>query len=95
MIICTVFTWIGKGVLTADENLWVKTRPLLDLGFRQRMLNNYRQVFCNKTMQLMTVLRERVAKDPEAFNIFPYLFDCGYDIISGNISNYYMFKTLS
>lgn len=32
----------------------------------------------------MDVLKDRVAKHPdEAFNIFPLIFDTGFDIISG------------
>ncbi|KRT83871.1 cytochrome P450, partial [Oryctes borbonicus] len=72
--------WLGDGLLLSKGEKWHRHRKLLTPAFHFKILENFMDVFVDKSKFLV----KRLANDANGkpFNIFPYITRCTLDIIS-------------
>ncbi|CAH1108900.1 unnamed protein product [Psylliodes chrysocephalus] len=72
--------WLGSGLLTADAEIWKKSRKMLTPSFHFSILENFIETFNSNADILKEILSEKA--DAETFDVFPYAAMSALDIIS-------------
>ncbi|KAJ0174625.1 hypothetical protein K1T71_009733 [Dendrolimus kikuchii] len=72
-------TWLGNGLFVAPVELWKTHRRLLLPIFRNRVIEDYIDVFGEQGVILVKRLREQQGKP--MFNVYKYITSCMLDIV--------------
>lgn len=72
-------TWIGTGLLTSTGSKWHSRRKMLTPTFHFKILDNFIEMFVNKSKIFVNILEKEIGK--ESFNIYPYVTICTLDIL--------------
>ncbi|KAL7630081.1 UNVERIFIED_CONTAM: hypothetical protein RMT77_019786 [Armadillidium vulgare] len=71
--------WLGTGLLTSAGTKWQQRRKLLTPAFHFKILEDFIDVFNQKSFKFVSNLRVNLNGKP--FDIFPYVTLCALDII--------------
>nr|AIW79997.1 cytochrome P450 CYP4C77 [Nilaparvata lugens] len=71
--------WLGTGLLTSTGNKWHERRKLLSPTFHFKILEDFVEVFCDKSKILVELLDKKA--DGNEFDIYPFLTLCALDVI--------------
>nr|XP_022910600.1 cytochrome P450 4C1-like [Onthophagus taurus] len=74
-----VHPWLGDGLLTSAGEKWHKHRKFITPTFHFKILENFVDIFVEKSQKLVEILK--VKADGDIFNIYPYITRCTLDII--------------
>ncbi|GJQ66167.1 hypothetical protein Trydic_g4227 [Trypoxylus dichotomus] len=72
--------WLGDGLLLSKGEKWHRNRKLLTPAFHFKILENFIDLFVDKSKFLVKLLDNEA--NGNSFNIFPYITRCALDIIS-------------
>lgn len=73
--------WLGTGLLTAKGQKWSSHRKMFTPTFHFDILENYVDIFVQKSDILEEKLTKLSQEHPEGFDIFPFIAKCALDII--------------
>lgn len=76
-----VRVWLGEGLLTSSGAKWFKHRKIITPTFHFKILENFCDVFDEKTRILVNRLNVQ-ADSGKQFNIYPYITKVALDIIA-------------
>ncbi|PSN43039.1 Cytochrome P450 4C1 [Blattella germanica] len=71
--------WLGKGLLTSTGAKWQTHRKMLTPAFHFSILENFIDIFAEKSEILVNKLENELSSDD--FDVFPYMCRCTLDII--------------
>ncbi|XP_069699705.1 cytochrome P450 4C1-like [Periplaneta americana] len=71
--------WLGTGLLTSTGQKWFKHRKMITPTFHFKILDNFVEVFSEKSEILVDKLKKEVGS--QRFDIYPYITKCALDII--------------
>ncbi|KAF2900105.1 hypothetical protein ILUMI_06080 [Ignelater luminosus] len=71
--------WLGEGLLTGTGAKWHKNRKLITPTFHFQILENFVEVFEEKSQMLVNQLSQKA--DGKVFDIYPFITHCALDII--------------
>ncbi|KAJ9590112.1 hypothetical protein L9F63_016766, partial [Diploptera punctata] len=71
--------WIGTGLLTSSGYKWHHHRKMLTPSFHFKMLDNFMDIFVNKSKIFVNILKKHVGE--ESFDVYPCVTRCALDII--------------
>ncbi|KAB7499154.1 Cytochrome P450 4d2 [Armadillidium nasatum] len=71
--------WLGTGLLTSSGKKWQHRRKMLTPAFHFKILEDFVEVFNQKSSKFVSNLLEKA--DGKPFNIFPFITLCTLDII--------------
>jgi len=71
--------WLGEGLLTGTGAKWHKNRKLITPTFHFQILENFVEVFVEKSQTLVNQLSQKA--DGKVFDIYPFITHCALDII--------------
>ncbi|XP_055380312.1 cytochrome P450 4d2-like [Condylostylus longicornis] len=74
--------WLGTGLLLSTGSKWHSRRKIITPAFHFNILEHFIEVFDQQTEILVQRLKEKCDKDPEPFNIQPYICLAALDIIT-------------
>ncbi|KAK7864374.1 hypothetical protein R5R35_010972 [Gryllus longicercus] len=72
--------WLGTGLLTSTGQKWFAHRKLITPTFHFKILENFQEVFVEKTQILVEKLQKEVGNS-KGFDVYPYITRCALDII--------------
>ncbi|XP_069699717.1 cytochrome P450 4C1-like isoform X1 [Periplaneta americana] len=71
--------WLGTGLLTSTGKKWFTHRKLITPTFHFKILDNFVEVFSEKSEILVDKLKKEVGS--QGFDVYPYITKCALDII--------------
>ncbi|KDR12227.1 cytochrome P450 4C1-like isoform X2 [Zootermopsis nevadensis] len=71
--------WLGTGLLTSSGQKWHTHRKMITPTFHFKILDNFVEVFSEKSKILVTKLQKEVGS--QGFDVYPYITRCALDII--------------
>ncbi|PSN44006.1 hypothetical protein C0J52_17230 [Blattella germanica] len=74
-----LYPWLGTGLLTSTGKKWHSHRKMITPTFHFKILENFVEVFAEKSEILVKKLQKEVGS--EGFDVYPYITKCALDII--------------
>lgn len=71
--------WLGQGLLTSTGQRWHSHRKLITPTFHFKILENFFEVFVEKSNKLVNLLKAN--SNGKSFNIYPFITSCTLDMI--------------
>lgn len=71
--------WLGQGLLTSTSQRWHLHRKLITPTFHFKILENFFDVFVEKSNKLVDLLKAN--SDGKSFNVYPLITNCTLDMI--------------
>ncbi|XP_049765138.1 cytochrome P450 4C1-like [Schistocerca cancellata] len=71
--------WLGDGLLMSTGAKWHSRRKMITPAFHFKILDNFIEVFAEKSEILIDILKTKA--DGKPFDIYPYITRCALDII--------------
>ncbi|KDR12229.1 Cytochrome P450 4C1 [Zootermopsis nevadensis] len=71
--------WLGTGLLTSTGQKWHTHRKMITPTFHFKILDNFVEVFSEKSEILVRKLQKEVGS--QGFDVYPYITKCALDII--------------
>ncbi|XP_069699694.1 cytochrome P450 4C1-like isoform X2 [Periplaneta americana] len=71
--------WLGTGLLTSTGSKWHSHRKLITPTFHFKILDNFVEVFSEKSEILVNKLKKEIGS--QGFDVYPYITRCALDII--------------
>nr|XP_022907354.1 cytochrome P450 4C1-like [Onthophagus taurus] len=75
----SVRPWLGDGLLTSTGKKWFTHRKLITPTFHFTILENFMEIFVEKSKLLVTNLQNKTST--EVFDLYPHITNCTLDII--------------